>query len=113
MQAGFVYEVWVDDASHLPSQGKPEWIIGDTNCGTTGGYTITPADVAASFGGAGIVDPATGITYGAGEHICFSYLNKDPNGDNGDGEIDLWDSHYRVEVKDSEIVVQKCVVHHT
>ncbi|MBL1321406.1 MAG: hypothetical protein COA63_010165 [Methylophaga sp.] len=107
VQAGFVYEVWVDDAGHLPSRTRPEWIRGDTSCGTTGGYTITASDVAASFGGAGVVDPATGITYGAGQHICFSYLNKDPNGNAGDGEVDLWDSHYRVEVKDSKIVVQK------
>jgi len=107
VQAGFVYEVWVDDAGHLPSRTRPEWIRGDSKCGTTGGYTLTAADVAASFGGAGVVDPATGIAYAAGEHVCFSYLNLDPSGNAGDGEIDLWDSHYRVEVKDTEIVVQK------
>ncbi|PHS27149.1 MAG: hypothetical protein COA83_01110 [Methylophaga sp.] len=107
VQAGFVYEVWVDDAGHLPSRTRPEWERGDSKCGTTGGYTLTAADVTASFGGAGVVDPATGIAYGAGEHVCFSYLNLDPSGNAGDGEIDLWDSHYRVEVKDTEIVVQK------
>jgi type IV pilus assembly protein PilY1 len=107
VQAGFVYELWVDDAGTLPSRTRPEWKRGDASCGTTGGYTLSSGDITASYNGAGIVDPATGSTYAAGEHVCFSYLNLNPDGSAGDGVVDLWDSHYRVEVKDSEIVIQK------
>ncbi|PHS30714.1 MAG: hypothetical protein COA95_08395 [Methylophaga sp.] len=107
VQAGFVYEVWLDDAGTLPSRTRPEWRLGDSKCGGSGGYTITAADVAASYNAAGVVDPATGTAHAAGQHVCFSYLNLNPDGSAGDGVVDLWDSHYRVEVKDSEIIVQK------
>lgn len=123
VEAGFVYEVWVDDASSLDSTSNvPKYIPGDQLCGSTGGYTLTAADVAHdSSGTQGIVDPSTvvidsisgavttaGTKKVAGDHVCFSYSDK-PD----DGVVDLWDSHYRVEVRgdgtDShdEIVVQK------
>ena len=111
---GFVYEVWEDDASSLPRSPYPKWMIGE-QCNSGSGYHLTAADIAQSADGTGIVDPSTvdidpisgavinaGVKKVAGDRVCFTYSDK---GD--DGEVDLWDSHYRVEVRDNSVKVQK------
>ncbi|NOQ77112.1 MAG: hypothetical protein GQ475_04880 [Methylococcaceae bacterium] len=102
VEAGFVYEVWLDDAGHFGNM--PSWSTGgDARCGSTGGFTLADSDFPADATDKSITDPITGTKHRAGAHLCFNYMNKK----NGDGIVDLWDSHYRVEVKNNEIIVQK------
>lgn len=88
-EAGFVYEIWHDDAGYW--WDFPEWTK-DCNW-RAGNYS--------GRGTIGIIDPATGHTVVADDMLCSTYSDV-PN-----QEVDLWDTHQRVEVYTDKIVVQK------
>ncbi|MDC9725488.1 MAG: PilC/PilY family type IV pilus protein [Gammaproteobacteria bacterium] len=92
-EAGFVYEVWTDDAGYGGT--RPRWTkFTDRNCSINGW-------VASSIGVTGVVDPATGGVVASGDRVCSNYSDT-PN-----GEVDLWDAHHRVDVYTDKVVVQK------
>jgi len=108
-EAGFVYEIWHDDAGFWSN--SPQWNA-STTCGIP--TTSTGKDVngwkASYYNGRygatvrsvvlGTVDPATGHEVIAGDRICSTFNNK-PN-----GIVDLWDKHDRVTVYTDKIVVE-------
>ncbi len=89
-EAGFVYEVWHDDAGFWSS--RPQW-YNTSNCDAVGWR-------AGSKGLTGMIDPATGVALVANDRVCSTY-HSDPN-----GIVDLWDKHDRVTVYTDKIVVQ-------
>ena len=96
-EAGFVYEVWRDDAGYWWT--LPEYLVRN-NC-DDGAWDSDYYEARKKHGRiVGMVDPGTGRKIVNNDQLCSTYT------DVANGEVDLWDTHDRVTVYTDKIVVQ-------